>query len=115
MDQRNVAVNRVLAGGLSIICGIAGVVLCVTRGIDDPIGAGFIRVGLVLGALWFAMPSGSREAAWARISPWAVVGIVLVAVFVVQRLRFLLPIALALLAVGYMLRPRKGRATKTSR
>lgn len=115
MDQRNVAVNRALAGVLSIVCGIAGVVLCATRGIDDPFGAGFIRVGLVLGALWFAMPSRSREAAWARISPWAVAGIVLAAVLLVRHLRVLLPIAVVLAAVGYVLRPRKGRATRTSR
>jgi uncharacterized membrane protein YfcA len=107
MDQRNVALNRTLAGILAIGCGIAGVVLIATRGIDDQFGAGFIRVALVFGALWFAMPSRSREAAWARVSPWMVVGVVLVAVLLVRHLRVLLPVILVLAAAGYVLRPRK--------
>lgn len=115
MDQRNAAVNRVLAGVLTIGCGIAGIVLCATRGIDDPFAAGFIRVGLVLGALWYAMPSRTREAAWARISPWTIVAVVLAAVLLVRHLRVLLPLAVALIAVGYVLRPRKGRASRSSR
>ena len=115
MDQRNVAVNRALAGVLSVICGIVGVTLCATRGLEDPIGAGSIRVGVVLGALWFAMPSRGREAAWARVSPWAVVAVVVAAVFLVRHLRVLLPLAIAFAAVSYFLRPRKGRASRSSR
>jgi hypothetical protein len=115
MAQRSVAVNRTLAGLLAIGCGIAGVVLCVTRGIEDPLGAGFIRIGVVLGALWVAMPTRTREAAWARVSPWAVVGVVLAAVVFVKHLRILLPMALAIVIVGYVLRPRSSRATRSSR
>jgi hypothetical protein len=90
------------------------VVLCAVRGIDDQFGAGFIRVALVLGALWCAMPTRNREAAWARVSPWAIVGIILAAVLLVRHLRVLLPLAMALAAVGYFLRPRN-RGSRTSR
>ena len=109
MSDRNVALNRTLAGVLAIGCGVAGVVLCATRGIEDQFGAGFIRVGLVLGALWFAMPTPTREAAWARVSPWAVVGVVLALVLLVRQPRVLLPAVIVLLLVGYFLRPRKRR------
>ena len=112
MADHNVPVNRTLAGILTILCALAGVVLCVMRGMDDPIGAGFIRVSLVLGALWLALPTQSREAAWARVSPWAVVGVILVAVLVVRNPRVLLPVVIALSAVGYFLRPRKRRGPR---
>jgi hypothetical protein len=115
MTQRSVAVNRTLAGLLSIACGIAGVVLCAMRGLEDPFGAGFIRIGVVLAALWAAMPTRNREAAWARVSPWMVVGVVLAAVLLVKHLRVLLPLALAIAIVGYVLRPRKKPATRSSR
>jgi hypothetical protein len=115
MTERSVAVNRTLAGLLSIACGIAGIVLCATRGIDDPLGAGCIRIGVVLGALWAAMPTRTREAAWARVSPWAIVGVVLAAVLFVKHLRILLPMALAIIIVGYVLRPRSSRTPRSSR
>jgi len=115
MHDRNVALNRTLAGFLAIGCGIAGIVLCATRGIEDQFGAGFIRVSIVLGALWCAMPSRGKEAAWARVSPWAVVGVVLAAVLLVRHLRVLLPLAIALAAAGYVLRPRKRRTPRSSR
>jgi hypothetical protein len=115
MAQRSVAVNRTLAGLLSIACGIAGFALCALRGIDDPLGAGFIRIGVVLAALWCAMPTQTRDAAWARVSPWAVVGVLLAAVLFVKHLRVLLPLAFAVAIVGYVLRPRKKHATRSTR
>jgi uncharacterized protein (DUF983 family) len=69
----------------------------------------FLRVGLILGAFWLALPTRTREAAWARISLWHLIG-VLVALLVVVRikapLRVLLPGVLALAAAIYVLRPR---------
>lgn len=115
MTQRSVAVNRTLAGVLSIACIAAGAGLCAARGFEDPLGAGFIRIGVVLGALWCAMPTQSREAAWARVSPWAVAGIVLAAVIFVRHLRVLLPLAIVVAVAGYVLRPRKSRTSRSSR
>lgn len=115
MTQHNAAVNRTLAGLLALGCGLAGVALCSLRGIDDPFGAGFIRAGLVLGALWCAMPTRTREAAWARVSPYAVIGIAIAIVLFVRHLRVLLPLALVIAVVSFLLRPRKGRSTDPSR
>lgn len=115
MAQRSVAVNRTLAGLLAITCILAGTGLCAARGIDDPLGAGFIRIGVVLGALWCAMPTQTREAAWARVSPWGVVGVVLTAVIFVKHLRLLLPMAIVIALAGYVLRPRKSRTGRSSR
>jgi len=115
MTQRSVALNRTLAGLLSIGCGVAGLALCVLRGIDDPLGAGFIRMGVVLAALWCAMPTQTREAAWARVSPWVLIGVLLAAVLLIRHLRVLLPIALVVAIVGYVLRPRKKQPTRSTR
>ena len=112
---QSVAVNRTLAGVLTVVCGIAGVGLCALRGIEDPFGAGFIRGSLVLGALWCALPGKNREAAWARVSPYAVIGAVLVIVLLVRHLRVLLPIAVVLGVIVYLLRPRKGRSSRSGR
>lgn len=115
MADRNVTLNRTLAGVLALACGVAGVILCAMRGIEDQFAAGFIRVGIVLAALWCAMPSRDREAAWARVSPWAVVGGILAAVLLVRHLRVLLPIVIVLSIAGYILRPRKHRTQRPSR
>lgn len=110
--HRNASFNRVLVGSLAVGCGVAGVAMCIVRGLDDPLAAGFIRVGVALGALWCALPTRTRAAAWARVSPVVVIAGVLAAVVFVRHLRVLLPIAVVLASVGYVLRPRKGRAPR---
>jgi len=115
MSQQNVAVNRTLAGVLAIGCGLAGAALCVLRGTDDQFAAGFIRASLLLGALWCAMPGKNREAAWANVSPYVLIGAVLAVVLVFRHLRVLLPIALVLAAIGYFLRPRTRRPSRHDR
>lgn len=109
MADHKIAVNRTLAGILAVGCLVAGAVILAVRGIDDAIAAAFVRVGLMLGALWCALPTRNRDAAWANVSPLTVL-VVLVAVIVFARnLRVLLPIAIGLAAVGYFLRPRNRR------
>jgi hypothetical protein len=108
MADHKIAVNRTLAGVLAAGCLIAGGTLLALRGMEDAIAAAFIRVGLMLGALWCAMPTRHRDAAWANVSPLTIL-IVLVVVIVFARMRWLLPIAIALAAVGYFIRPRNRR------
>ena len=111
MADHKIAVNRTLAGVLAAGCLIAGATLLALRGMDDALAAAFVRVGLMLGALWCALPTRHRDAAWANVSPLTIL-IVLVAVIVFARnMRVLLPIAIALAAVGYFIRPRNRRRT----
>lgn len=116
MSQRKVPVNRTLVGILAVSCVVAGLAVCVVRGIDDPFAGAFVRVGLLLGALWCALPTRTRDAAWANVSPMMVLVFVVGAVLVVRNLRALLPVAVVLAGLAYFLRPRtKKRPSHTER
>lgn len=67
--------------------------------------AGCLRVGLLLGAFWLALPTKSRPAAWANISPYAVVAIVAALLFV-RQMRVFLPLLLVLGVFAFFVRPR---------
>jgi hypothetical protein len=108
-SPKTAAVNRTLTGVLAVGCAIAGVAMCAMRGSSDAFGAGLIRAGLILGALWCALPTRSREAAWAGVSPYAVGGVAVALAVFVKNFRVLLPLALALAVAAYVLRPRKSR------
>ncbi|MFO1092685.1 MAG: hypothetical protein U0992_05125 [Planctomycetaceae bacterium] len=107
--------NRTLTGVLAVGCAMAGIALCAVRGTSDTFGAGLIRAGLVLGALWCALPTRARQAAWAGVSPYAVGGVAIALAVFVRHLRVLLPLTVGLAFVAYLLRPRKPRAPRSSR
>jgi|GEM_PF-7006764 len=71
---------------------------------------GFARIGLVLGALWLAMPSRNYAAAWANISP-KFLGLLALIALVTIRIppRILLPAALVTGIAILVLRPRPKR------
>jgi len=110
-----VPVNRSLVGVLALACvAVAGGFYL--TGVEGPSAlwqGAFFRVGVVLAAFWLALPSRTREAAWARVPIWSVVG-VLLAIVVVARtrvpLKLLLPGALVFAIALMVLRPpRKQR------
>ena len=71
--------------------------------------AGFGRIGLLMFALWIALPSNNRPAAWANISKPMLVGLLLAVVLVAVRPWLAIPL-LALLAItSLILRPRARR------
>lgn len=70
--------------------------------------AGCIRVGLLLGALWLALPTRTRPAAWANVSPYVVVGVV-VALLFVRQMRIFIPLLIVVGILGLLLRPRPKR------
>lgn len=111
MNSPEVPVNRTLVGLLAIVCAALGVV---TWGLSGDEGASmwpgaFIRSSLILGAFWLALPTPKREAAWARVSIWKVVGVT-AAIVVIARSRVPLKILVPALIVGcvalMILRPR---------
>lgn len=65
------------------------------------------RVGIVMVALWLALPTRNRPAAWAKVSSAWTVPVVLatLALFRVP-FRLLIPLAGLLLVTGLVLRPR---------
>ncbi len=97
--------KRALVGLLSIGCTVAAVIQ-LTIDFSSALGAAFLRVGLLLGAFWLVLPARDRPAAWARVSPWTV-GLVVVLALVLQRARFFLPVFVVGALIGWIVRPRK--------
>lgn len=108
MTDQRVPVNRPLVGVIALSCLVAAISIGVVDTWENMWCAAFVRVGLLMSAFWLALPSRHREAAWANISPYTFVG-VLVAIFVVARWKSALPIVIAVLAISLMLRPRRRR------
>lgn len=108
----SVPVNRTLVGVLSLTC-LATSVLMSWSGSNGSAAmwqGAFFRVGTVLAAFWLALPSRTREAAWARVPVWQVVGGLLVVLAVARSptaAKVLIPLALALAGSLLLLRPRR--------
>ena len=96
--------KRAIVGLLSLASGTAAVGLLFVPGYDALQGS-LVRVGLVLGALWLALPTDQRPAAWAYISPWSV-AIIIAAAVLVRQLKIFFPILIAGIAIGWFVRPR---------
>lgn len=112
MSQPKVPVNRGLAGFLAIACLGGGLVLLTLRGTDDAMTAAFIRVGLLLGAFWCALPTRNRDAAWANVSPLTVLLVLGLLIVFARNLRLLVPLAVVLGGIAYFMRPRNKRRTR---
>ena len=108
MTTGQIPVNRTLAGILAILLTVAGLVVWLVMGRAE-IGGAMLRVGLVLGAFWYALPSKTRDAAWANVSLFSLLVCLVIVVVFVQRLRYFLPLVLVAAVAAYFLRPRKKR------
>jgi len=122
MSDNKVALSRPMVGVLALGClATAGAIWAIAPDSQETQLwlAGFIRVGLVLSALWIALPTRTREAAWANVSRGTMIGIVLGVIALARLpLRVLLPLAVAVSIIGFALRPRAKRrpaAGKASR
>jgi hypothetical protein len=101
-----------MVGVIALVCVGTSVVLQV-RGFDDKqalmaTGA-FMRVGLVMAALWLALPTKNRPAAWANMSPWVLWGMLGLIVTIAARPRialYAIPWLIVLAVIGRVLRPR---------
>lgn len=111
-DSSKIAVNRPLVGIISLVCLLTAIVLWLENPNDDYRRmwvAGFVRAGLMTGAVWLALPTKNREAAWANVSPLTLIGFIGGIVAVAARPRVLLvfiPVLIGLAAIGHLLKPR---------
>lgn len=112
MTDQRVPVNRTLVGLIALTCLGAAAAIGVVDTWENLWCAAFMRVGLLMAAFWLALPSGRREAAWANLSPYTIVG-ALVAVFIVARWRSALPIVIGVGALALVLRPRQRRRPRS--
>ena len=104
-----VAVSRPLVGALALGCLLIATAIWALGSMDSKSEmwmSAFARVGLLMSAFWLALPTRNREAAWANMSPWTLVGALLAILVVAYRPRVLWPLAVVLGTIGYFLRPR---------
>lgn len=113
MTRERIVINRTLVGVIALAClGIAG-----GMWLAGPAGqqaelwrAGFVRIGVLMSALWLALPTRTRTAAWANVSPWTFVGMLVLLIATIRlQLKVVLPLAVALIVIGLVLRPRDRR------
>ena len=110
MTEQKVEINRTLVGVLTLGCFSASLLIWLCWPDEDLWYAGFLRVGLLLMAFWLALPSRGRDAAWARVSPWTLVGAILVLIALSRvQLRIIIPLLIAITVIGYFVRPRAKR------
>ncbi|HSG70710.1 MAG TPA: hypothetical protein VLA12_09870 [Planctomycetaceae bacterium] len=112
MPKLRLEINRTLTGVLAASLLMLGFGLWFADVGSEMMQAGFIRTGLVLGALWSALPTRERPAAWEDVT-WSsvVLALVGVIVFLSARLRWsVIPLILAVgIAVYFLRRPLKRR------
>ncbi len=102
-------VNHILLGVLTLGCLLGGVVVLVVQSTDSQLGASLLRTGVLLGTLWLALPTRRREAAWAHLSPWTLVGLVGLCLLA-GRYKYIFLGGIVLMAVmAIFLRPRPSR------
>lgn len=111
MNDSSLAVRRFLTGALAVACLVASAGMWLFSA--APAESGFVsaltRIGIVLGALWLALPASGEFPKLNRASPALIVGGILFAIFA-QRLRwYVFPLALAVAIAWAFLRPRVKR------
>lgn len=108
MTDHQVPVNRTLVGLIALACLGAALTIGIVDTWENLWCAAFVRVGLLMGAFWLALPSRHREAAWANVSPYTILA-ALVAVVIVARWRSAVPIVIVIAVLALVLRPRQSR------
>ncbi len=110
-DKDLLVQKRRQVGRLAVGCLVAGGTATLL-GYGETFWAGpCVRIGLLLGAVWFAFPGRTRSAAWTFQSRGALAGLILLAIFLprLSKLRFALPLLLIGILLGWLIRPRLKR------
>ena len=98
--------KRVWVGIISVVCIVWGCALYEFPGNEGLQGA-LLRVGMLMGAFWLAMPTKSRPAAWKAVSSNWALGIAVVAAIIMPRAKAMFPILAILAGIAYFARPRR--------
>lgn len=115
MPERSVSVNRTLVGVIALACLGVGSAILIVDSYENMWAAAFIRVGLVTGAFWIALPGQGREAAWANMSPYLILAMLLGALVFVSRPRVFVALLIPLAVIGFFLRPRTRRRDRSGK
>ncbi|MFN0051632.1 MAG: hypothetical protein ACKV0T_05540 [Planctomycetales bacterium] len=110
MNAQQIVAKRLQIGILALLC--LGTAVGLWFFSENPEHDGFLaaitRVGLVLGAIWLALPAKGESVVWQKAAP-ALVGAVVVASLAKRYFLYALPVALVLGLALVFLRPRSKR------
>jgi len=101
-------VNKILVGAIALGC------LAIAAGLwaidSDQAGllAAFWRIGLVMTALWLALPKKGEAFAWERAIP-VVVGVIAILGFAKRAPLIIIPIAIVVAIAAVFIRPKPKR------
>lgn len=115
MSQEKIEISRPMVGFLTIACFVAAPVVHWQWPAEELWFAGFIRVGLLMGALWLALPTRTRPAAWANVSPATFVGLIVAVILLPRYPRLIVPGVGILLACHLFLKPKSRTPPKPRR
>lgn len=101
-----IVVSRPLVGILAVICLGAGIVLQFRQS-TSALGGPFLRVGVLLAALWQALPLKRSATPSTKVSPVVLVAVIAGLVFVARRPGALIPALFFLAILWLLLRPWK--------
>ena len=105
-------VSRLGTGLIAIGCVIAGCYIWADQPDDKRSmlwAAGFMRAGALLAAIWLALPTKNRPAAWAQMSKAKLAGFVVAIVAMVAQPKVFVPLFAILVVVSFFLRPGRSR------
>lgn len=102
-----------MVGVLAVVCLGTALALWLTNSggrQSDLWLAAFLRVGILLCALWLALPTKSRDAAWANVSPLTFAGLLLLLAGLARPIfRIFLPLGIVLIILGLLKRKPRSR------
>ncbi|MCP4787909.1 MAG: hypothetical protein GY903_34315 [Fuerstiella sp.] len=97
--------RRIYVGLLAFTSLVGAAALLFYPGNEGLQGA-LVRIGLVLGAFWLALPTKTRPSAWkGMMSSWTVPGLIITALLI-PRLKFMFPVLAIIVGIAYFARPR---------
>src|SRR5262245_5553473 len=98
MNSSPLGIRKLIVGIVALVCLMtaAGLFFFTADGLGNPATAVAMRLGIMLGALWLALPSRGESIAWQKAIPIVVTVIVVLAFFArsVKVLAYAIPIAL---------------------
>ena len=111
MNPSPLAVRKLLVGLISLGCLITAAVSCYYTDWTNPLVAITMRLGVMLGALWLALPSEGDSIAWQKALPVVVAVMAAMAFLRInwRVLLYLLPVALVVAVVAAFIRPKQKR------
>jgi len=104
--------KRIYVGLLSVGC-LLGAAMIEFYPVSELFQAALIRVGVLLGAFWLAMPTKDRPAAWKRMpsSNWTIAGLIFTAVLI-PRLKYMFPVVAVVAGIAWFAKPRRSNSSR---